>query len=115
MESAGQNAAAPQDSEGWEWAAVEVFGHRRHVGRIREEERFGAKMLRIDIPIDGDAAVNGWKTHLYGGGSIFSITYTDESSALKANRPYGAPARVAFSGADETSADTRDRDNAEFE
>jgi hypothetical protein len=40
----------PAESDGWEWAIVEIFGHRRHVGKSREEERFGAKMIRIDVP-----------------------------------------------------------------
>lgn len=61
---------APIDAavdDGWEWAIVEVFGHRRHAGRIREEERFGAKMLRIDVPNKGAPAEHGWTTHWYGG------------------------------------------------
>ncbi len=33
----------------FEWAIVEIFGHRRHAGRTIEEERFGAKMLRVDV------------------------------------------------------------------
>lgn len=84
--------------DGWEWAIVEIFGHRRHVGRTREEERFGAKMLRIDIPVDGDPAANGWRTHFYGGASIFSLSLTDEASAMKANKPYAPPARYALTG-----------------
>lgn len=79
------------ESDGWEWAIVEIFGHRRHAGRIREEERFGAKMLRIDVPVKGDPEKNGWETHWYGGSSIFSLTVTDEESALRANKPYEAP------------------------
>ncbi len=51
------------DEDGWEWAIVEIFGHRRHAGRAREEERFGAKMLRIDVPVKGDPATHGWETH----------------------------------------------------
>lgn len=78
---------APED-DGWEWAVVEIFGHRRHAGRTREEERFGAKLLRIDIPKDGDAEANGWITHYYGGSSIFSFTLTDEATALRINKPY---------------------------
>ena len=57
----GATPAAPEP-DGWEWAIVEVFGHRRHAGRTREEERFGAKLLRVDIPVKGDAAANGWET-----------------------------------------------------
>lgn len=78
--------------DGWEWAVVEVFGHRKHAGRTREVERFGAKMLRIDIPIKGDTA-NGWETIFYGGSSIFSFALSDEASVMQANKPYDAAAR----------------------
>lgn len=81
---------------GWEWAIVEIFGHRRHAGRTREEERFGAKMLRIDIPVKGDATANGWQTHYYGGASIFSFSLTDEATALRINKPYESPARYSI-------------------
>jgi len=84
--------------EGFEWAIVEIFGHRRHAGRAREEERFGAKMLRIDVPTIGLAQAEGqpaevggveaWTTHWYGGSSLFSYTLTDEASVMRANRPY---------------------------
>lgn len=88
-------------SDGWEWARVEIFGHREHWGRTREEERFGAKMLRIDIPIKGDAEANGWATHYYGGSSIFSFTLTDEASCKRANKPYESPARFALPAPEE--------------
>lgn len=72
----------------WEWAIVEIFGHRRHAGRIREEERFGSKMLRVDVPIGGDAESNGWRTHWYGGAAIFSMVTTDEAEVMRLNKPY---------------------------
>jgi hypothetical protein len=78
--------------DGFEWAICEIFGHRRHAGRCREEERFGAKMLRIDIPLKGDPAANGWETHFYSGGSIISYTLTDEATVMRTNRPYERPA-----------------------
>jgi len=62
--------------DGWEWAIVEIMGHRKHFGRIREVEQFGAKMMRVDVPTDGDPATKGWTTHFYTGASIFSLTYT---------------------------------------
>lgn len=97
--------------EGWEWAIVEIFGHRRHVGKAREEEKFGAKMLRIDVPkivsagseleIVGDKTSANivpasptvtWSSHFYGGSSIFSYTLTDERTVMRhAERSY-APA-----------------------
>ena len=74
------------------WAVVEIFGHRRHAGRCRQEEMFGAKMLRIDVPIKGDPASHGWETHFYGGSAIFSFSLTTEDVVMRANRPYEAPA-----------------------
>ncbi len=90
---AADSSAAQPEENGWEWAIVEVFGHRKHAGRVREEERFGAKMLRIDIPLKGDPAAHGWQTHWYGGSSIFSLSLTDEATALRANKPYEPPSR----------------------
>jgi hypothetical protein len=49
----GETPVAPEP-DGWEWAVVEVFGHRRHAGRTREEERFGAKLRGCDL--DKEAA-----------------------------------------------------------
>jgi hypothetical protein len=91
--SDGENTTAQAQARAveettWEWAIVEIFGHRRHAGRAREEERFGAKMLRIDVPLKGDAAAHVWETHWYGGSSIFSYTLTDEASVMRINRPY---------------------------
>lgn len=87
-------AASVTSADGWEWALVEVFGHRSHAGRCREEEKFGAKMLRVDVPIltEGSAPpmivnVERWETHYYGGSSIFCFTPTDEDSVMRANAP----------------------------
>lgn len=67
------------------WACVEIFGHRKHYGRIREVERFGTKMLRVDVPVGGAAPLLGeaeqFETFLYGGGSIFSLTPMTEEAA----------------------------------
>lgn len=79
--------AAISENDGWEWAIVEIMGHRKHAGRVREEERFGVKMLRVDIPNEGDPE-KGWTTHYYGGASIFSYTLTDEASVMRANKPW---------------------------
>lgn len=81
------------EDDGWEFAHIEVFGHRSHYGRCREVERFGAKLLRVDIPIDGDPS-KGWATHFYGGSSIFSYSPCTEAAMLKANKPYVSPYRL---------------------
>jgi hypothetical protein len=36
------------------WAVVELMGHVKMAGRVSEEERFGAKMGRIEIPQSPD-------------------------------------------------------------
>lgn len=95
-------------TDGWEWAVVEIFGHRRHAGRTREEERFGTKMLRIDIPRNGDPDAQGWETHFYGGSAIFSFSLTDETTALRANKPYESPARLTYSSPGEDDGNGRD-------
>jgi len=103
MENSSESAAEAPEAE-FEWAIVEIFGHRRHAGRVREEERFGAKMLRIDVPTllvmhpekESDQPtflVEKWTTHWYGGPSIFSFTLTDEASVVRINRPYYSPQR----------------------
>lgn len=107
-EEPNQAAAEP---DGWEWAIVEIFGHRRHAGRTREEERFGAKLLRVDVPNKGAPAEHGWTTHYYGGSSIFSFTPTDEASALRINKPYEAPSRFL---APPDDADDEDDDGGLF-
>lgn len=69
------------------WACVEIFGHRKHYGRIKEVERFGTKMLRVDVPVAADAPLLGegerFETLLYGGNSIFSLTPMTEDAARK--------------------------------
>lgn len=88
----------------FEWMLVEVFGHRTHWGRGCEVERFGAKMLRIDVPqVEWSEpseeqptpapVVTGWVSHFYGGAAIFSNTLTDERTVLLRNAPYAKPAR----------------------
>lgn len=104
-----QPGAAPIEDEGWEYAVVEIMGHRRHAARCREVERFGAKMLRVDIPMKGDPAAHGWTTHFYSGSAIFSYTLTDEASVMKANKPYDSPYRLTHS--DPEPVDERDQDS----
>ena len=95
---------AEQD-DGWEWARVEIFGHRVHCGRTREEQRFGAKKLPIDVPPKGDPPAHGWETVYYGGSSIFSFALISEAAALKANKPYEAAARLGWTDPDDVEED----------
>lgn len=58
------------------WAIVELMGHVKLAGRLTEEEKFGAKMGRLDIP-QGD----GFVTQMFGGGSVYRITVVTEDVA----------------------------------
>ncbi|TPK61496.1 hypothetical protein FJ930_27590 [Mesorhizobium sp. B2-4-15] len=80
---------------------VEVFGHSSHAGKAMEVKRFGAKMMRIDVPklimepiVEGQPlsyAVESSVTHFYGGRSIFSYTLTDETNVMRINRRLAPP------------------------
>lgn len=59
-----------------QWAIVELMGHVRIAGLVTEEERFGAKLGRIEIP-NGD----GFVTQYFNGASIYRFTPTTEAIA----------------------------------
>lgn len=65
-----------EDKQENTWAIVELMGHVKLAGRLSEVERFGVKMGRLDIP-EGD----GFVTRLFGGQSVYSITYVTEAVA----------------------------------
>lgn len=112
MTETPEPATATALPDGFEWAIVEIFGHRRHYGRAVEEERFGAKMLRVDVPTEGDPE-KGWVSHYYGGSAIFSYTLTDEATVLRANAPW-TPPRPAIAPPPDDDFDDPDPDQAEL-
>lgn len=59
------------------WAVVELMGHVKLAGRLSEEEKFGAKMGRLDIPQKDGSFV----TQFFGGGSVYRITFVSEQVA----------------------------------
>lgn len=110
---------APQPEPEPEYAIVEIFGHRKHAGKIQEVERFGAKMLRVDVPEKGDFA-SGFVSHFYGGGSIFSLTNTDLATVERINKPYVPAGRYSLpapdhdDGAPDVAQPGVDEDDIEF-
>lgn len=60
------------------WAILELMGHRRIGGYVREVTMFGAPMARIDIPCEPPA------TQFYGGSAVFCMTPTTEAIARAA-------------------------------
>ena len=63
------------------WAIVELMGHVKLAGKLTEEEKFGTKLGRIDIPQE-----EGFITQFFGGGTIYRITIVTEAVARQVNR-----------------------------
>lgn len=59
------------------WTILELLGHRRLAGYVREETRFGTGLIRIDIP---DAA-GGATTQYYSPAALYAMTPTTEEIA----------------------------------
>jgi hypothetical protein len=59
------------------WAIVELLGHRRLAGRVSEEERFGGRVGRLDVPTDN----NEYVTLYFGVGSLYLLTPCSERIA----------------------------------
>ena len=59
------------------WAKLELMGHVMMAGRITEEEKFGSKVGRIDVPQEDGSFV----TQYFGGGSIYRMTIVAEAVA----------------------------------
>lgn len=62
-----------------QWAVVELMGHVRLAGKLSEEERFGSKMGRLDIP-QGE----GFVTQYFGGSSVYRVSIVTEEVARAA-------------------------------
>jgi hypothetical protein len=59
------------------WAIVELMGHRRLAGQVRQVEQYGSSMLRLDVPgKDGPTA-----TQFYSSAAIYCVTPTTEEIA----------------------------------
>jgi len=66
-------------TRGVEYAEIEIMGHRRRIGRISEEERYGVKFLRVDF---WDEETDTERTELYTGPSLFSVSPVTEAYVL---------------------------------
>lgn len=62
------------------WVILELMGHRRIAGYLREEALGGASFLRIDVP--GEDGTNV-ATQFYSGSAVYCITPTTEAIARK--------------------------------
>jgi len=76
-----------EQEQGIGWAIVELLGHVRLAGRVSEEEHFGAKLGRLDIPTGA-----GFTTQFFGGNSVYRLTpVTEEIARAVAERNQPEP------------------------
>lgn len=61
-----------------QWAIVEMLGHRRVAGRIREVQLAGAGFLRLDIPATNG---HGDQTQYIAPGSVYALHPVSETVA----------------------------------
>lgn len=57
------------------WAILELMGHRRLAGHVREQTIAGAAFLRIDVPSEPPA------TQFYAPAAVYCVTPTTEELA----------------------------------
>lgn len=60
------------------WAILELMGHVKLAGYITEEELFGSKIGRIDIPGESGATA---VTQYFGGHTVYRLTPVTEEVA----------------------------------
>ncbi len=62
-----------------EWCICEFMGHLRIIGLVTQEDLFGAKLLRVDIPATESGQVA--HTEYFGGSAIYRLTPVTEAVA----------------------------------
>lgn len=61
-----------------QWCVLELMGHRRVAGRVREVQLAGAGFLRLDIPATEG---HGAQTQFISPGSVYALHPVDEAVA----------------------------------
>ncbi len=69
------------------WSILELMGHRKLGGRVREAELGGIPFLRIDV-YGGEPLI---ATQYYGRAAVYCLTPTTEEVARAAGRHFNGP------------------------
>src|SRR4051812_33922312 len=72
-------AAESSPFEGW--AILELMGHRRLAGYLREQELAGSGFVRLDVP--GPEGEDDVATQFYAPAAVYCITPTTEDVARR--------------------------------
>lgn len=62
------------------WMIIELLGHRRFAGRVREVQLAGAGFLRLDVPAAGDSPA---RTQYVSPSSVYALHPVDETTARR--------------------------------
>lgn len=62
------------------WVVLELMGHRRLAGHMREQQIGGASFLRLDVLDEGGATL---ATQFYSPSAVYCITPTTEAMAKR--------------------------------
>lgn len=115
------NATTNADSPFAEWAIIELLGHRRLAGFVRDVELFGTRMIRLDVPSEKSGEPEA--TQFYSPSSLYALTPTTEEVARRVaagNRPEPVarwefpPAALPARGGDQGRDGYDDEDDVAF-
>lgn len=67
------------------WCILELLGHRRLAGWVKEEEHFGVGMIRIDV-LHGETTDREVTTQYYSPSALYCLTPTTEEVVRAAAR-----------------------------
>jgi len=95
-----------------QWVILELMGHSRAGGLVTEEEHFGVKMGRIDVP-RGDGS---FFTIYFSGTSIYRMTpVTEEVARAIAARSTIEPVHQWKLPSPQEKANTHELEDSDFE
>lgn len=75
------------------WAILELMGHRRMAGKVREQEVFGTNLCRIDVYKGADSEPS--MTQLYSASALYCVTPCSEEIARRYAARYDDSGPVA--------------------
>ncbi len=106
----------PAETAFAEWCVLELMGHVRLGGKVTEENLFGTKMGRIDIP----GADDRFTTQYFAGSAVYRLTPTTEEIARAVARaaqpePVHRWELPGLAAGDHAAGDEDDEDDEDYE
>lgn len=96
------------------WAIVEILGRRKLAGRIKEERRYGAEGITVEvprgrlIPVLGEAPVPAFLPPIFHpGAALYAVSEVSEAQAREAARSYEVDQTLELLGYEPLGDDNR--------